>query len=93
MDLITYALCKKLLAAAMSGIEKMYVVNNVLYIETKDGEILEIVFPIPENVILFSDSGLPAQGQKDTIYVNNTQLFRWNEDSQLFYKVGITWEE
>jgi hypothetical protein len=49
MDIVTYALCKKIASAASSGIEKMYVEGTTLYIITKKGETLEIDFPTPED--------------------------------------------
>jgi len=49
MDIVTYALCKKIASAAASGIDRMYVEDTTLYIITKDGETLEIDFPTPED--------------------------------------------
>jgi len=55
MDIVTYALCKKIAGAAASGIERMWVEETTLYIETKSGEILEIDFPAPEDGISIID--------------------------------------
>lgn len=49
MDIVTYALCKKIAQAAASGIENMWVEGLVLYIQPKEGDILEIEFPTPED--------------------------------------------
>ena len=55
MDIVTYALCKKIASAAASGIESMHVEGTTLYIETKDGEILEVNFPVPEDGVSITD--------------------------------------
>lgn len=55
MDMITYAICKKIATAAVSGINDMRVENQTLYIETKDGKTLEIIFPTPQDGISIVD--------------------------------------
>lgn len=55
MDIVTYALCKKIASAAASGIERMWVEENTLYIETKSGETLEVDFPTPEDGVSVID--------------------------------------
>ena len=55
MDIVTYALCKKIAASAASGITGFYVEDQTLYIETKDGETLEIVFPTPKDGVSVVD--------------------------------------
>ena len=47
MDIVTYALCKKIAAAAASGIERMWVEGLTLYIQPKEGNVIEIEFPTP----------------------------------------------
>ena len=49
MDIVTYALCKKIASAAASGIKRMWIEETTLYIETQDGETLEMDFPTPED--------------------------------------------
>jgi len=49
MDIITYALCKKIAAAAVSGISSMSVEGQTLSIVTQDGQTLTIDFPTPED--------------------------------------------
>ena len=51
MDIVTYALCKKLAASAVSGIKDMTVSGTTLTIETNDGQIVNIVFPTPADGI------------------------------------------
>ena len=55
MDIVTYALCKKIASAAASGIDRMYVEETTLYIVTKDGETLEVDFPVPEDGVSITD--------------------------------------
>ena len=55
MDIVTYALCKKIASAAASGIEAMRVDGTTLYIDTKDGETLEVNFPTPQDGISIVD--------------------------------------
>lgn len=49
MDLIVYALCKKIAASAVSGISDLKVDGNKLIITTQDGQELEMNFPTPED--------------------------------------------
>lgn len=55
MDLITYALCKKIAAGAVSGISNLTVNGTTLTITTNDGNILEINFPTPQDGISIAD--------------------------------------
>ena len=55
MDIITLALCKKIASAAVSGIKSLRVEGTTLYIETNDGDILEMVFPTPEDGVSITD--------------------------------------
>lgn len=48
IDIITYALCKKLAAGAVSGVSGMRVEGTNLIITTNDGQELVMNFPIPE---------------------------------------------
>lgn len=47
MDIVTYALCKKLAAAAVSGIKNLTVDGLDLIIETTDGNTMTMTFPKP----------------------------------------------
>lgn len=49
MDIVTYALCKKLAAAAATGISNIKVEGQTLYITMSDGTTLEMIFPTPED--------------------------------------------
>lgn len=51
MDIITYALCKKLAAAAVSGIKNLTIQGTNLIIETSDGNTMTMSFPTPTNGI------------------------------------------
>lgn len=55
MDIVTYALCKKIASAAVSGIKDLRIDGTKLYIETNDGEILEMDFPTPEDGVSITD--------------------------------------
>ena len=47
MDLITYALCKKMVAAAASGITKIEVRGSDLVFTTSTGEEISVTLPFP----------------------------------------------
>lgn len=49
MDIVTYALCKKLAAAAVSGISNLSVNGTDLIIETNDGNQITMSFPTPKD--------------------------------------------
>ena len=55
MDIVTYALCKKIASSAVSGIKDLRVEDTTLYIETNDGQILEMVFPTPKDGVSITD--------------------------------------
>lgn len=55
MDLITLALCRKIAAAAVSGISDITVDGQSLIITTQDGQTLTMDFPTPENGISITD--------------------------------------
>ena len=50
MDIVTYSLCKKLAAGAVSGVQSMSVVDQTLIIECVDGTHLEMNFPTPVSI-------------------------------------------
>ena len=47
MDIITYALCKKIASGAVSGVDSMSVSGQTLTIACKDGTVLTMTFPTP----------------------------------------------
>ncbi len=55
MDIVTYALCKKLAASITAGVKSMSVEGTTLQIETSDGHILEIEFPTPADGVSITD--------------------------------------
>ena len=55
MDIITYALCKKLVAGVAGGISGYKVDGLTLKITTSDGEVLEMTFPEPEDGVSITD--------------------------------------
>lgn len=66
MDIVTYALCKKLAAAAVSGIKNLTVDGLNLIIETADGNTLTMTFPKPADGKDGKD-GLDGKDGKDGI--------------------------
>jgi len=55
MDVITYALCKKLVAATASGISNIEVVGSDLVFTTSSGEQLTVTLPLPESNISITE--------------------------------------
>jgi hypothetical protein len=55
MDVITYALCKKLVAATASGISNIEVVGSDLVFTTSSGEQLTVTLPLPESNVSIVD--------------------------------------
>ena len=49
MDIVTYALCKKIAKAAVSGIKNLTINGTDLIIETNDGVQLTMHFPTPKD--------------------------------------------
>lgn len=56
MDIVTYALCKKIAASAVSGIKNLTVSGTTLTIETNDGQTIDIVFPTPADGVSIVDA-------------------------------------
>ena len=61
MDIITYALCKKLAAAAVSGVSNIRIDGQTLYITTNDGVTLEMTFPTPKDGVSIIDVTINEQ--------------------------------
>lgn len=59
MDIVTYALCKKIAAGAVSGVQSMSVVDQTLIIECVDGTHLEMNFPTPISIV---DADIDSNG-------------------------------
>ncbi len=55
MDIITYALAKKIAAYALSGVESMSVNGQVLTIKTNSGQELQMTFPTPKDGLSITD--------------------------------------
>ena len=52
MDIVTYALCKKIASGALSGVANMSVEGQDLIISTTNGQTLTIHFPSPTDLNL-----------------------------------------
>ena len=63
MDIITYALSKKIAAHALSGVQSMSVNGQTLTINTKDSGVLTITFPTPKDGISVTDIDVNANNQ------------------------------
>lgn len=55
MDLVTYVLCKKLVAASASGISNIEVVGSDLIFTTSSGEQFTVTLPLPESNVSIVD--------------------------------------
>ena len=60
MDIITYALAKKIAAYALSGVESMSVNGQVLTIKTNSGQELQMTFPTPKDGLSITDVDVDA---------------------------------
>ena len=63
MDIVSYALCKKIAAHAVSGIQSMSVNGQKLTINTKDGDVLTMTFPVPKDGVSVTDIDVNANNQ------------------------------
>lgn len=63
MDIITYALSKKIAAHALSGVQSMSVSGQTLTINTKDSGVLTITFPTPKDGVSVTDIDINANNQ------------------------------
>lgn len=63
MDIITYALSKKIAAHALSGVQSMSVSGQTLTINTKDSGVLTITFPTPKDGVSVTDIDVNANNQ------------------------------
>jgi len=62
MDLVTYALCKKIAAGAVSGISDLTVDGTNLVITTSSGDVLTMSFPTPQDGISIVDVYIDDDG-------------------------------
>ena len=63
MDIITYALSKKIAAHALSGVQSMSVNGQTLIINTKDSGVLTMTFPTPKDGVSVTDIDVNANNQ------------------------------
>ena len=63
MDIITYALSKKIAARALSGVQSMSINGQTLIINTKDGGVLTMTFPTPKDGVSVTDIDVNANNQ------------------------------
>ena len=74
MDIITYALCKKIAAHALSGVQSMSVNGQTLTINTKDSGVLTITFPTPKDGVSVTDIDINANNQIVFIMSNGSEI-------------------
>ena len=63
MDIISYALSKKIAAHAVSGVQSMSVNGQTLIINTKDSGVLTMTFPTPKDGVSVTDIDVNANNQ------------------------------
>lgn len=63
MDVISYALSKKIAEHAVSGVQSMSVSGQTLTINTKDSGVLTITFPTPKDGVSVTDIDVNANNQ------------------------------
>ena len=63
MDVINYALSKKIAAHAVSGVQSMSVNGQTLTINTKDSGVLTMTFPTPKDGVSVTDIDVNANNQ------------------------------
>ena len=63
MDVITYALSKKIAAHAVSGVQSMSINGQTLIINTKDSGVLAMTFPTPKDGVSVTDIDVNANKQ------------------------------
>ena len=63
MDVISYALSKKIAEHAVSGVQSMSVSGQTLTINTKDSGVLTMTFPVPKDGVSITDIDVNANNQ------------------------------
>lgn len=74
MDIITYALSKKIAAHALSGVQSMSVSGQTLTINTKDSGVLTMTFPTPKDGVSVTDIDVNANNQIVFIMSDGTEF-------------------
>ena len=74
MDIITYALSKKIAAHALSGVQSMSVNGQTLIINTKDSGVLTMAFPTPKDGVSVADIDVNANKQIVFIMSDGTEI-------------------
>lgn len=74
MDIVTYALCKKLAEGAVSGIANLEVVNNSLIITQNNGSQVTMDFPVPEDGVSIENVELDENGELICYLSNGTSV-------------------
>lgn len=97
---VAYALAKNIAASAVSGVKNYIVDGTTLKIETNDGNVLEMAFPVPtgidkgyyndENGKFYRDSEFENEiiGKTDVVYIDygKNRLCFW--DGEKFDAIG-----
>ena len=73
MDIVTYALCKKLAAGAVSGISNLEVQDNTLIITQNNGSQVTMDFPVPEDGVSIENIELDTDGSL-LCYLSNGEI-------------------
>ena len=73
MDIVTYALCKKLAAGAVSGISNMEVQDNTLIITQNNGSQVTMDFPVPEDGVSIENIKIDTDGSL-LCYLSNGEI-------------------
>ena len=73
MDIVTYALCKKLAAGAVSGISNLEVQDNTLIITQNNGSQVTMDFPVPEDGVSIENIKIDIDGSL-LCYLSNGEI-------------------
>ena len=68
MDLVTYVLCKKLVAASASGISNIEVVGSDLVFTTSSGEQFTVTLHLPESNVSIVDIDIDIDEDNNLLY-------------------------
>lgn len=63
MDAVTYALCKRIAASALSGVASMTVEDTTLKITTNEGNVLNMVFQQPQDGVSITGVDITSEGK------------------------------
>lgn len=73
MDIVTYALCKKLAASAVTGISNITQSDDKMIISTNDGNTFELTIPKPKDGI-DGTNGIDGVDGKDGLSIINIKI-------------------